>query len=263
MIQVRGLTKAIDGRRVLDGVDLDVRAGEVFGILGPNGAGKTSLLHCLAGLWSPGSGSVKIQDLDRWADTDAIRKFTYFLPDRPYAHPGDSGRQHLEMIAEVYGVPEASALRQIDDLARAFDLEPVIHQAAGTYSNGQHKKLCIAGALVSNSRLLILDEPFTGEIDPPAMAQVKLIVRELARRRGVTCVLSTQIVALATELCDRVAIIQSGRVKACGTIDEIVAASGVAAGGLERVLVELSGKGPQAAGLDYVDAFGGDGGDPR
>jgi len=256
MIEIRGLSKTVDGKLVLDGVDLDVNRGEIFGVLGPNGAGKTSLFQCVAGLWAPQTGTIRIDGKERFADGDAIRKFTFFLPDRPYANPGETGREHLELIAELYGIEDELAVRQLEDLSSAFELDEVIDQPVSTYSNGQYKKVCIAGAFISNSRLLILDEPFTGEIDPPGMANMKSMLTELCRRHGVTCLLSTQIVPLATELCERIAVLHHGRVKARGTIAEIVAAAGIVEGGLERVLTELVGKNAQAAGLDFVSSVG-------
>jgi ABC-2 type transport system ATP-binding protein len=255
VIHVQGVHKTIDGVDVLRGIDLDIRPGEVFGVLGPNGAGKTTLLNMLAGLWSPNEGKITIDGRDRYRDAQAVRAFTFFLPDRPHAHPTDSGRDHLELIARVYGVPRDLAVKQIEDLATALDLTDLLDRGVVAYSNGQYRKLCLAGALISNAKLMILDEPFGGEIDPPGTTNLKLMLREVCRRRGVTCVLTTQIVALACDVCDRLSVLHEGKIKACGTQDEITAQYGVTTGGLERVLAELAGKKTTAAALDFLDSM--------
>ena len=254
MIELRSVVKRLDGRDVLAGVDLDVRAGEVFGVLGPNGAGKTTLLNVLAGLWSPQAGTVRIGGLDRYRDSAEVRRFTYFLPDHPHAYAVDSGRDHLHTIARAYGVPDDLAFRQIEDLVAALDLTEQIDRRVSVYSNGQYRKLCLAGALLSNAKLLILDEPFGGEIDPAGTSNLKLMLKEVCRRRGATCVLTTQIVSLACDVCDRVGILHGGTIVATGTAQEIVEKSGVTSGGLERVLAELAGKHATAAALDFLDA---------
>jgi ABC-2 type transport system ATP-binding protein len=253
-VEVVGLTKIIEGKAVLEDASLVVRRGEVFGILGPNGAGKSTLLNCMFGLWSSAAGSVRTLGLDPRRDGEALRRRAYFLPVQPYADARRPGRAHLALIADLYGLAPALAKRQIEGLAVAFGLERVLDDTVDGYSAGQYKKLCLAGALVSNAELLILDEPFTGEVDPAGVATLRVLLARLARERGTTCIVTTQIVAFARDLFDRVAIVNGGRIVACGTIAQVAAQFGHEPADLESVVQELTGKQTIAAGLDFVDA---------
>ncbi len=184
MIDVRDISKKFGRNVVLDGLSLEIGRGELFVLLGANGAGKTTLLKCLAGLYLPYAGTITIDGHDRRHDHLAIRRFTAWLADRPQVHWMFSGRGWLEMVADLYGVDEATRDRQVAELLDVFDLTEMADRRIVGYSNGQTKKLALCATLVTNARLYFMDEPFTGEIDPPGLAAFKEILDEMRRGPG-------------------------------------------------------------------------------
>ncbi len=221
MIQVDAITKKFGRETVLDRLSLEIEEGELFVLLGRNGAGKTTLLKCLVGLYVPIEGTITVGGLDRRADHLAIRRFTAWLADRPNLYWTFTGRGWLEMVAGVYDVEPATSRAQIDELLEIFELAEIAGKRIAYYSSGQYKKLAIASVLVTSARLYLLDEPFTGEIDPPGIAAVKEILGEMRRRRDITVVMSTQIADVAEPLASRVGVLHGGRIAAAGTVDEL------------------------------------------
>ncbi len=221
MIQVAAITKKFGHETVLDRLTLEIEEGELFVLLGKNGAGKTTLLKCLVGLYVPIEGTITIGGFDRRADHLEIRRFTAWLGDRPNLYWTFTGRGWLDMVASIYGVEPAKSRVQIDELLEIFELTEVAGKRIVFYSNGQHKKLAIASTLVTNARLYLLDEPFTGEIDPPGIAAIKEILGEMRRRRDITVVMSTQIADVAEPLASRAGVLHKGRIAAAGTVAEL------------------------------------------
>ncbi len=221
MIRVDAITKKFGRETVLDGLSLDIDEGELFVLLGKNGAGKTTLLKCLVGLYVPIEGTITIGGFDRRAEHVEIRRFTAWLADRPNMYWTFTGRGWLDMVASIYGVEPEKSSTQINQLLEIFELTEVAGKRIAYYSNGQYKKLAIASALVTNARLYLLDEPFTGEIDPPGIAAVKEILGEMQRRRDITVVMSTQIADIAEPLASRVGVLHEGRIAAAGTLQEL------------------------------------------
>jgi len=239
-VVVENLVKSFGGPAVLDGLSFTVGSGERYALLGPNGVGKTTLLKCLVGLYAPAAGQVRIHGLDRKRDHLAICRFTAWLPDQPYLYPSFTGRGWLRMIADIYDVAEATRDQRITELLSIFDLGAVADVPIMFYSNGQHKKMAVCGALVTGARLHLMDEPFTGEIDPPGVAALKEILRALAP--GSTLVFSTQMVDQAEKLATRVGLLHGGRIVAEGSPQELCAHFGVRS--LEQVIAVVTARDP-------------------
>ncbi len=221
MIDVDGICKRFGDEMVLDRLSLRVEPGELFVLLGRNGTGKTTLLKCLVGLYVPFAGTITIDGLDRRRDHLAIRRFTAWLADQPQLYWTFTGRRWLQMVADLYGVAAGRRDSQVRELLELFDLGEMAGRRIGYYSRGQYKKLAIWSALVTNARLFLMDEPFTGEIDPPAVAALKEILGEMRRRQDITVVFSTQIADLVEGLASRVGVLHGGRIAALGTVAQL------------------------------------------
>ena len=242
-IEMYDVTKTYEGGKVaLANASLSIRQGELFAMVGPNGAGKSTVLKCMAGLLRPQSGTVTVEGLDRFRDHLAIRTFTAYLPDQPNLFLHFRGIEHLQLIGDLYGVEKEERDRRIDSFARLFDLNEILDKRIATYSNGQYKKLALAATFLTNARIYLLDEPETGGIDPPASSALMQILQALHKRKNVTVVWATQIVQMAEKLCDRVAVVDGGEIKACGTLAELRAQVGDPDAGLDRIFGLLTGK---------------------
>lgn len=253
MIEVHELTKTFESQTVLDRLSLTVARGESYALLGENGSGKTTLLKCVVGLFAPLEGSVTIDGLDRQRDHLAIRRFTAWLSDQPFLYTHFSARRWLEMVAGIYEIDPARSAAQIDELLAIFDLDKLANKKIAYLSNGQHKKLAICGMLVTNARLFVMDEPFTGEIDPPGVAAFKDVLRALRKHGDVTMLFSTQMVDQAEQLATRIGILDGGRISAEGTPAELKERFGVAT--LEEVFTRAKGK-TTAPAQRFVESFG-------
>lgn len=253
MIHVDAITKKFDRETVLDRLSLEIEEGELFVLLGKNGAGKTTLLKCLVGLYVPIEGTITIGGFDRRADHLEIRRFTAWLGDRPNLYWTFTGRGWLETVASIYGVEPGKSAAQIDQLLELFELTAVAGKRLYAYSNGQYKKLAIAATLITNARLYLLDEPFTGEIDPPGIAAVKEILGEMRRRRDITVVMSTQIADIAEGLASRVGVLHEGRIATTGTLAELCRRYG--AESLEGVFNAVVGARPADGARGLLDSL--------
>jgi ABC-2 type transport system ATP-binding protein len=228
-IDATGLTKVYGHTHALDGVDLRVEEGSIFGFLGPNGAGKTTTVRLLTGLAHPTSGSIRILGADAGAAT--VRSQLGFLPDVPGFYEWMTGRDFLEFAGRIFGMSRADRANRVDmllDLAGLTDVKTKI----GGYSRGMKQRLGVAQALINSPRLLVLDEP-TSALDPLGR---KAILEMLASLRGRTTVFfSTHILADVERVCDTIAILDRGRLVEQATLDELKARYG-----LHKVVVEVT-----------------------
>jgi ABC-2 type transport system ATP-binding protein len=222
VVEIIGLTKVYRGRRgevrALDSVDLTVKQGEIFGILGPNGAGKSTLINILGGLVRRTSGSAAIWGFDIERHARAARRAIGIVPQELNLDPFFTPRELLEIQAGLYGVPRAE--RRTDELLRAVGLEPQANAYARSLSGGMRRRLLVAKALVHAPPVLVLDEPTAG-VDVELRQQLWNYVREL-NARGTTVLLTTHYLHEAEELCDRIAIIDHGKVVVCDTTAALV-----------------------------------------
>ena len=217
-LEARGLVKRYGEIVAVDNVDLTVRAGDVYGYLGPNGAGKTTSLRMLLGLIRPDGGNARLFGRDPLLDGARALDGVAGFVEAPRFYPYMSGRRNLEMVAALDG---GDARARIDAALDTVDLVDRAKDKVGGYSHGMRQRLGIAGALLRDPRLLLLDEPTTG-LDPAGMRDMRHLIRRLADQ-GITVLLSSHLMGEVEELCDRVAIVRRGRVVYEGALAELLA----------------------------------------
>ncbi|MSP54379.1 MAG: ABC transporter ATP-binding protein [Myxococcales bacterium] len=241
MLRARQIQKRYAAFTAVHAMDLDVEPGEVFGFLGLNGAGKTTTLRMLGGVLPPTSGTIEIDGLDLAKHPVHARQRLGFIPDRPYLYDKLTAREFLRFIGEMYGMDERPTNGTPGLTARvqmALDeqhLGEFADQLIESYSHGMKQRITLASALLHDPRLLIVDEPMVG-LDPRGTRQIKATFRRLAEE-GRTVFLSTHTLAVAAEVCDRIAIIHHGRIQVIGTQAEIVPAGRT----LEELFLEITG----------------------
>jgi ABC-2 type transport system ATP-binding protein len=252
VISLRSLTKRYGSFTAVDRVDLDVPAGQLFGFLGPNGAGKTTTLRMIAGILRPSSGSVHITGIDLATDPRSAKARLGFIPDRPFIYEKLTGGEFLRFVAGLYGQSGEIVERRMDELLALFDLAEWKDELVESYSHGMRQKLIISSAFLHRPDVIVVDEPMVG-LDPKAARILKELFREYARR-GHTIMMSTHTLEVAERLCDRVAIMQHGKIRACGTMDELRATAAAGAHGLEDIFLRLTGDNAARALVDVLDA---------
>lgn len=220
VIEARKLTKRYGDMAAVDGVDLSVAPGEVFGLLGPNGAGKTTTILMLLGLTEPTSGVARVGGLDPSRDPLAVKRRAGYMPDSVGFYENMTGRENLSYTASLNEVPAGQAVDRIDTLLEEVGLTGGADQPVGTYSRGMRQRLGIADALVKDPMVVILDEP-TAAIDPQGVTEMLRLIRDLAHRDGRAVLLSSHLLHQVQEICDRMAIFVSGKVVAEGTASEL------------------------------------------
>ncbi|WP_447978047.1 ATP-binding cassette domain-containing protein [Candidatus Nitrospira bockiana] len=223
-IDVSGLTKTFGDRRAVDNLSFQVYGGEVFGLLGPNGAGKSTTLRMLITLLRPTAGTARVMGIDIIADPDRVRRVIGYVPQERALDRFLTGREHLLLLADLYHLPKEEAQRRIDALLKLVDLEDRADQPAKNYSGGMKRKLDIACGLLPNPRVMFLDEPTLG-LDVQSRLRIWDYIRRL-KSEGMTIVMTTNYLDEADQLCDRIALIDGGRIKALGSPAELKAGLG-------------------------------------
>ena len=236
-IEASGLVKTFGDLRAVDGVDLAVRRGSVYGVLGPNGAGKTTTIRMLATLLTPDGGSAHVLGHDVVKAADAVRSVVSLTGQMASVDEDLTGRENLILLGRLYGFKGKAAKARAEELLSAFGLEDAATRLTKNYSGGMRRRLDIAASLVVTPELLFLDEPTTG-LDPRSRNQVWDIVRQLVAA-GTTVLLTTQYLDEADQLADRIAIIDGGHLVAEGSPEDLKACVG--ATNLEEVFLELTG----------------------
>ena len=219
VIQLRGLTKHFGDLVAVDGVDLEIPKGEIFGLLGPNGAGKTTIIRMLGGLTLPTTGGATVLGLDIVKDTRAVKGRIGVVPQNNVLDRDINVRQNLVYHAKLHGMRKADALEKIDEVLAFTELEPKRDSRIDDLSGGMKRRLVVAMAMMHSPEVLILDEPTTG-LDPQSRRSVWDKVRSL-RATGITIVLTTHYMDEADALCDRIGIMDHGKVIALGTPREL------------------------------------------
>jgi ABC-2 type transport system ATP-binding protein len=249
MIRLTNLTKRYGSFTAVDGIDLQVPAGELFGFLGPNGAGKTTTLRMIAGILKPTSGVVQIggDDLERKPRKAKTRMG--FIPDRPFVYDKLTGAEFLRFVAALYGQEGPVIERRMDELLRLFDLAPWKDELTESYSHGMRQKLIISSALIHQPEVIVVDEPMVG-LDPKSARLLKDLFKEFTQRGG-TILMSTHTLEVAEDMCDRIGIIQAGKIVACGTMTELRHQFEAGDASLEDLFLRLTG-GVSALELGHV-----------
>jgi len=220
MLKIENLTKVYSsGKRAVDGLSLEVAAGDIYGFIGRNGAGKTTTLKAVAGIHDF-EGEIWVDGKSVRDEPVACKAVTAYIPDQPDVYGFMKGGKFLNFVADMYGVPLAERRERIDDYAARFELTGALSSQVSTYSHGMRQKLVLISALIHKPKLLLLDEPFVG-LDPTAAFKLKEIMREMTAGGG-AIFFSTHVLDVAQKLCNKVAIIRDGRLVLQGAIDDVV-----------------------------------------
>lgn len=249
MIVLTGLTKRYGDFTAVDGIDLTIESGGIFGLLGPNGAGKTTTLRMIAGILEPDSGTAFTGGHDIVSEPLEARQILGFVPDRPFVYEKLTGAELLRFTAGLYGLSGDDVERRIDELLELWDLSPWRDQLVEAYSHGMRQKLIISSAFVHQPRVLIIDEPMVG-LDPRSSRLLKDLLRSYADGGG-TVLVSTHTLELAETLCDRLVVIDHGQVVAGGTMEDLRRAASTEDAGLEEVFLRIT-RGASDAEIDQV-----------
>jgi ABC-2 type transport system ATP-binding protein len=239
MISVRNLSKRFGQQVAVDNLSFEIEAGKIVGFLGPNGAGKSTTLKMLTGMLEPSSGAATICGFDLQRDPVEVKRRVGFVPESGAVFESLTGLEYLEMIAALYGIPKEAAEPRIHQFLAFFDLSfaTLSDKLLGAYSKGMRRKIVITAALLHNPPVVFFDEPLDG-LDANAAVGFKALIQTLARE-GKTILYSSHILDVVERVCDRVIIIDKGRLLLDGAPDELVATRG--AGTLERLFTELTG----------------------
>jgi ABC-2 type transport system ATP-binding protein len=243
-LEIRGLAKRFGGRAAVEGLDLSIPSGELHAILGPNGAGKTTTLRIVAGLLKPDAGTVRVMGHDVLASPEDAKRVLAFLPDDPLLYAKLRPLEYLEFVAGLWSLDTKIARRRADELLAWLGLADRTGELIEGFSRGMRQKLALAGALIHEPRVMILDEPLTG-LDAGAARQVKDLLVERARQ-GVCVILTTHILEIAERLAERISIIQRGRIVAQGSMAQLRAGAGGGAT-LEDIFLEITREEPHGA----------------
>jgi ABC-2 type transport system ATP-binding protein len=237
-IEIINLTKRFGDITAVDDLNLEIGWGELFGILGPNGAGKSTAVNVLSTLLEPTGGSATLDGHDVVFDPEAVRKIIGVCPQEPAFYPHLTGRENIELIGEMHLVPKDVLKNRIDSMVEKIGMEDHINRRAKEYSGGMVRRVSMLMALVSNPKIALLDEP-TVAMDPKSRRAVWDFIREL-KGNGVSIILTTHYMEEAEELCDRVAIIDEGKLIELGSPEELMERH--QAKHLEEVFLKLTGK---------------------
>jgi len=237
-IEIKGLTKRYADVTAVDGLNLVIGKGELFGLLGPNGSGKTTTINCLSGLVKPTSGSMKVLGFDVETETAKVRAVLGVSPQETAVYTHLSGRENIEFFGSLYSVPKEVLAKNTESLVQKLGLVEDAGRRVGKYSGGTKRRVSIAMALVQDPKVVFLDEP-TVTMDPQSRRAMWDVIRQL-KSEGKTIVLTTHYMEEAEELCDRVGIIDHGRLIELGAPGELKAKHGAKT--LEDVFLGLTGR---------------------
>lgn len=238
VIAIKGLSKRYGKTLAVSELNLDVPRGELFGFLGPNGAGKTTTIKILNGLLTPTSGQVLMKGFDIQKDPVSVKKITGYVADRPFLYDKLTGIEFMHFMGGLYGLDKSYVQREGQQYLEMFDLLAVADELIEGYSHGMKQKLVISSVLLHKPEIFVVDEPMVG-LDPKSARTLKDLFRSLCKK-GVTVFLSTHTLAIAETLCDRVGIIQAGRLRALGSVDDLRRMSESPSGDLEDIFLKLT-----------------------
>lgn len=220
MIEIKNVSKSyVKEKKSVDGLNLEIKNGEIFGFLGPNGAGKTTTIKMITGILNIDDGDILIDGKSIKTDAIEAKKQFGFVPDNPDIFLRLKGIEYLNFVADIYNVPEDIRKERIETLAKQFEIYDDLNSVMQGYSHGMRQKLIIISVLLHNPKNWILDEPMTG-LDPKASFKLKELMREHSRA-GNTVFFSTHVLEVAEKLCDRVGIINKGKLIFVGTYEEL------------------------------------------
>jgi len=244
LIETSHLVKRYGDKLAVDDVSFQVNGGEIYGFLGPNGAGKTTTIKMIVGLLQPSEGVVKVSGYDVVQQPVQAKAACGYVPDEPNLYAKLTGRELLRFVGDLYGLDKAQTARRSEELLRLFGLMEAGNDTTDSYSHGMKQKTSLAAALVHDPKVLILDEPTVG-LDPKSARLIKDLLRQIADR-GAAVMLSTHILEIAQNMCDRIGIINQGKLVAAGTMEEL-RQLGQGESSLEDIFLSLTG------GAEYAE----------
>ena len=220
MIEIKNVSKSyVKGKKSVDSLNLDIKNGEIFGFLGPNGAGKTTTIRMITGILNIDEGDILIDGESIKTNSLQAKKNFGFVPDSPDMFLKLKGIEYLNFMADIYEVPKEKRVEKIEELTKKFEIYDELNSQIQSYSHGMRQKIVICAALLSEPKNWILDEPMTG-LDPKSSFDLKEMMREHAKS-GKTVFFSTHVLEVAEKLCDRVGIINKGKLVFVGTFEEM------------------------------------------
>jgi ABC-2 type transport system ATP-binding protein len=237
VVSFENVRKTYGKVRAVDGLTMELRAGETVAFLGPNGAGKTTTLRMVTGLLRPDAGAISVFGIDALADAIAAKRLMAWVSDEPMIYDKLTPLEYLEFVARLWAVEPSAAQSRAHILIEWLDLEAHANERCESLSKGMRQKVTLAGALVHEPRLIILDEPLTG-LDAGSARQVKHVLRERVTAGG-TVIMTTHILEVAERMADRIGVIAAGRLIAEGTLDELNSRAGKRGTSLEETFLAL------------------------
>ncbi len=238
MIKLQELTKIFGKFTAVDNISLEIPSGQFFGFLGPNGAGKTTTIKMMTGLYESTSGNVFLNGSNIKKNPLEVKRQIGYIPDQPYLYEKLTGREYLYFCAGLFKMPKSTLEGKIKEIIKLFEIEPWVDKRAENYSQGMAQRLIIAAALLHGPPIIIIDEPMVG-LDPRSASIVKKVLKEKCEK-GATVFMSTHILQVAEELCDRIAIINNGRIIFDYSHDELQSFKHKYDGKLENLFLELT-----------------------
>ena len=238
MIQLNNVTKRYANFRAVNGLNLSVDKGEVFGFIGPNGAGKTTTIKMMGGVLEPTSGTVTIAGVNMQEQPEVAKRKIGFIPDRPYLYEKLTGMEFLKFTADLYGVGQNGFRKKAAKHLEMFSLADWSDELIESYSHGMKQRLIMAASLLHDPEVIIVDEPMVG-LDPAAIIMVKDLLKQLAQK-GATVFMSTHTLKVAEDTCDRIGIINKGQLIASGTTSDLQREANVTNADLEQLFLNLT-----------------------
>lgn len=240
MLKLNNISKSYNkgAIKAVDNIDLEIKSGEIFGFLGPNGAGKTTTIKMIVGLLKPDEGKIILDGINVWEESLKAKSMISYVPDNPEIYDKLNGIEYLNFIADMYGISKSDRKTKIEYYSKLFDIENALGDIISSYSHGMKQKLVLTAALINDPDLFILDEPMVG-LDPKSSFNLKEVMRKMCDE-GKTVFFSTHVMEVAEKLCDRIAIINKGKIIAYGTMDEL-RSHAKERETLENIFLELTG----------------------
>ena len=234
MLEISNLVKIYNGEfRAVDDVSLTIGDGEIFGFIGPNGAGKTTTIKSVVGLIEFEGGTIRFDGLDVAKNRNKVKAKIAYIPDNPEIYDNLTGIQYLNFVGDICGLEKDARIKDIEKYADMFGITKNLGDLVSSYSHGMKQKLALISAFIRHPKLLILDEPFVG-LDPKASHDVKEVMKNMCEE-GNSVFFSTHVLEVAEKLCDKVAIINHGKIVASGTMEEVKGSSS-----LEEVFLSIA-----------------------
>lgn len=240
-VELQDVVKRYNEIVAVDGVDLVIKKGEIFGLLGPNGSGKSTTLKMLIGLVQPDSGSVNVLGVNVQNDPVAVKQLVGYVPESPRLYEFLTGIEYLDFIGDIYSMQTEEKKNRINEYLKALQLEGREGDMITGYSDGMKQKIALISAFLHRPKLLILDEPLSA-LDPRSARIIKDFLHQL-KAQGVTTIMSTHVLEIAQAVCDRIGIMYQGKILALGNMKELRRMAKLPDSGLEDIFLKLTGTG--------------------